>query len=292
MSGSPYEKAVLRRRSDPTQADFVRQCYLDAPLDAACRFAASSEFAEVRQLLALERNGENKRVLDVGCGNGIASFAFASLGCEVVAVEPDPSDIVGRGAVAKLLSGPMAGSITCVASPVDEYEDNSNGFDIVYMRQVAHHFPVLEEGIARCVDMLKPGGMFLMTREHVADTPEEVEAFRQNHPGTKSGIRENAYSASRYCAAMRRAGLEKIRQWGPFDSVINFYPAEPSAVCARAWGEMRRRLGRVGTSLVQSIPQAEVWALHALSRRDRTPGRLFTFRGAKPRFRLKLTKVQ
>jgi len=103
---------------DSAQEEFVRWCYLDEPLEAACRFAASAEFGEVCQLLSLGTNGKRKRILVVGCGKGIASFAFASLGYDIVVLEPDPSPIVGAGAMIKLLPHLTAGSITPVRLPI------------------------------------------------------------------------------------------------------------------------------------------------------------------------------
>ncbi len=283
MKGSAYERAVLRIRSDPTQEEFVRWCYLDDPLDAAHRFKDSDEFSEVCRLLSIGANGKGKRVLDVGCGNGIASFAFASRGCEVVALEPDPSSIVGIGAVASLLPVLASGSIKMANMMLEEYRDSGDGFDIVYMRQVAHHFPSLEEGISRCVDLLKPGGTFLMTREHVADNLGDVELFQKKHTFAKDGVEEQAYPANRYRDAMVRAGLSDIREWGSYDSVINFYPALPGAVKVKARNLMSARFGRPGVFLFCHLPAVERWALHALSERDRTPGRLFSFLGVKKR---------
>lgn len=279
--GSVYERATLRIRSDPTQEEFVRWCYLDDPLDAARRFKESDEFSEVCRLLSIGANGKGKRILDVGCGNGIASFAFASRGCEVVALESDPSPIVGIGAVVSLLPVLASGSIKIANTMLEEYQDPGGGFDIVYMRQVAHHFPSLEEGISRCVELLKPRGTFLMTREHVIDTPADLEIFKQRHAFVQDGVQENAYPVNRYRDAMVRAGLSKIREWGPYDSVINFYPALPGAVKAKARNLMNAPFGRSGAFLFCHVPAVERWALRALSKSDRTPGRLFTFLGKK-----------
>lgn len=281
VEGSAYERSVLRLRSDPTKAELVRQCYFDAPIEAARRFASSAEFAEVCRLLGLSQNNEGKRVLDVGSGNGIASFAFASKGCNVVALEPDPSDIVGRGAMTSLLQNLEMGSIQSIDSPIGKYQDSGGGFDIVYLRQVAHHFPVLEDGVAQCVDLLKPGGVLLMTREHVADTPEEVEAFRRQHALVSDGVLENACPTSCYREAMVRSGLVGIREWGAYESPINFYPAAPELVRKKAQKLISDQMGRLGDLAFRIIPAVKRWALHQLSVKDQTPGRLYTFWGVK-----------
>lgn len=281
MSVSGYELAILKRREDPAQVDFVRSCYLDEPLDAARRFAASAEFAEVRRILSLGPGGRGRRVLDVGAGNGIASFAFASLGCEVVALEPDPSAIVGAGAIASLLPHVGGGLITIAETSASQFRDPGNAFDIVYMRQAAHHFPVLEDGIVQCVEHLKPGGLFLMTREHVADTPEDVERFKQQHPGTLCGINEQAYSSKRYREAMTKAGLRNIREWGFFDSVINYYPKTAGEIRMSVCEWTRSCWGPLGSAAFRVSPRVERWACRWLSRRHRSPGRMHSFLGVK-----------
>lgn len=283
MSISGYEKAVLNRRSDPAQAEFVRWCYLDEPLDAAKRFAASEEFAEVRRILSLHTSADGCRVLDVGAGNGIASFAFASIGCDVVSLEPDPSPIVGMGAIAALTSCIPKGSISIVSAPAEYMQDDGSRFDIVYLRQVAHHFPVLEEGLLMCAQHLKPGGKFLMTREHVADTPQDVCTFKAQHPGTRYGILEQAYSAKYYRRAMRAAGLRNIREWGPFDSVINYYPQTSQQVKLSSQKWMRQRWGWPGESLCRRVPSVERMVCRRMSATCRIPGRLYSFFGVKAR---------
>jgi len=279
-SGTSYERAVLRMQSDPDRQDFVKQCYLDDPLDAALRFAASDEFREVCRILSIAAGGKKLRVLDVGCGNGIASYAFASMGCDVVAMEPDPSPVVGTGAVNRLKDELKSGTIVSACCPVGNYKDDQ-GFDIVYARQVAHHFPVLEEGVSACAGLLRAGGTFLMTREHVADTPEDLESFRQKHALAQDGVWECAYPSARYREAMRSAGLSDIREWGPFDSVINYYPAPAEKIRGKAHDMMRARYGRIGGLLFRGLPAVERWAVHRLSELNRSPGRMYSFLGRK-----------
>ena len=80
------EQAVEWLRSQPDQREFVKSCYFDDPVEiAAARFAASSEWLATLKLLV----SVPRRALDVGAGRGIASYALAKSGWDVVALEPD-----------------------------------------------------------------------------------------------------------------------------------------------------------------------------------------------------------
>src|SRR6478609_8885571 len=94
------EEAFLHMRADPQYAGIVRDAYVGADLfDAAARFAASAEFAEVVAVLGERGRG---KVVDLGAGNGIASAALADAGAQMVyALEPDPSCEIGSGAIEK-----------------------------------------------------------------------------------------------------------------------------------------------------------------------------------------------
>jgi len=45
---------------------------------------------------------EARAIADIGSGNGIASIAFALEGHKVFSIEPDPSIVIGAGAIRKL----------------------------------------------------------------------------------------------------------------------------------------------------------------------------------------------
>ena len=87
-------------RSKPELAAIVEACYFDDPIFcAAKRFAASNEWNAIKKILS-PINGS--AVLEVGAGRGVASFAFEKAGALVTALEPDPSNIVGAGALRTL----------------------------------------------------------------------------------------------------------------------------------------------------------------------------------------------
>src|SRR5882672_4634241 len=98
--GYTWEQAVEMLRNDPQHQKLIYDSYLTSDLADNChRFYASTEFVEVLRLISELSPGATK-VLDLPAGNGIAAYAFAKSGFEVVAIEPDPSPSVGSSAIA------------------------------------------------------------------------------------------------------------------------------------------------------------------------------------------------
>ena len=116
--------------------ELVRDCCNDDPLEvAANRFSCSDEWFSVEKLIQLYLPG---KVLDIGAGRGISSYAFDRLGCDVTAMGPYPSALVGAEAIQALMKN--------VQLPINIVQDfgevlpfESNTFDIVYGRAVLHH---------------------------------------------------------------------------------------------------------------------------------------------------------
>src|SRR5690348_4626147 len=91
-----WEEAVEWVRRQPQHAELVRQCYFDDPLlEAARRFHRSGEWLATRQFIPRSPG----KAVDLGAGRGIASYALASDGWRVTAIEPDASAVVGAGAI-------------------------------------------------------------------------------------------------------------------------------------------------------------------------------------------------
>src|SRR5687767_13498034 len=94
-----WEEAVAWLRGRPEHQELVLNCYFDDPIEkAADRFWRSEEWTATRRLLP-SRAG---LALDLGAGRGIAGYALAMDGWNVVGLEPNASALVGVAAIARL----------------------------------------------------------------------------------------------------------------------------------------------------------------------------------------------
>jgi len=273
-----WEEAVRWYRDQPGNEAEVRNNYFDLPvLQAAERYANGEEFAEVVRLLGA---GEKRRILEPGAGNGIASFALAKNGWLVTALEPDESAEVGAGAIREIAE--QTGLPINVVQEFGEklpFADDS--FDAIHARQVLHHAADLDAMVRELARVLRRGGLWLSTREHVADDEQQLIAFRDAHPLHKLYGGENAYPLDRYLKSFASAGLRVKETWGPLESILNFSPGtenERQISLRQVANHSYLRLGRLfGWS--NRFRQAQ---LRRHTRRDRTPGRIYSFLVEKP----------
>jgi ubiquinone/menaquinone biosynthesis C-methylase UbiE len=267
------EEAILELRRDASMADILRDSYLDEDV-LACgeRFLHSPEFAETWKLLGWKARGGT--VVDVGAGRGIASYAFVRSGvARVIAVEPDPSEVVGHRALGRLCQG-LPVEIVSELGETLSLPDES--VDVVYARQVLHHISDLRGALRQFSRVLRREGVFLAAREHVAETNEELRAFLASHAVHRLAGGENARPLRSYRAAIQGAGLLLCADYGQWDSIIS---AAPLATCEEDLRHyprvrLRKRFGFWGR-LSCKIPGVE--ALLRARWQKPFPGRLHTF---------------
>lgn len=283
MSQMTWEEAVQWLRDQPDQQVLVRACYFDDPLlDAAERFWESEEWKGVDALLP----SVHGKALDLGAGRGISSYALARDGWSVTALEPDPSNLVGAGAI-RLLAAQSRLDISVVTEYSEKLPFPDNSFDVVNCRQVLHHARDLPQTCREIFRVLKLGGVMVATREHVISKHQDLEIFLETHSLHKFYGGENAFLLDEYLSAMRSAGMYVQRALAPRDSPINYFPMTLEQWFTHCTLPVAALIGRSITNVLfsQSHMLGRVlikWLVAALNRRDQTPGRLYSFVAVKP----------
>lgn len=269
-----WEQAIEILRRDPQHQQLIHDSYLTADLLENChRFYASDEFNEVLNLVKTYAPGA-RRVLDLPAGNGIATYALNQAGFEVVAVEPDPSPTLGRGAIEHIIAQERLQNVRIVDAFGEALPFNEGTFDFAYIRQGLHHAHDLQRLIAEVTRILKPNGLMIASREPVVDDYEGgLREFLDTQPDHQLYGGEHAFTHDDYLHALQQPGLRLIANLGPYDSIVNLYP--------NSFSELRRELlnSRTGRVLTTVLPQQLVYRFQLMvwRRRNREQGRLYTF---------------
>ena len=263
-----WEQAVLQFRALPANAEMARACFYDDPLPAAARrYADSAEWVAVRSWLKARRGN----ALDLGAGRGISAYALARDGWTVTAIEPDPSDIVGAGAIRRLAIE-TGTAITVVQQPAETLPFDNGSFDLVHCRAVLHHAADLGRMCREAARVLGPGGRFVALREHVISRQEDLPVFLDSHPLHRLYGGERAYLLREYVAAIESAGLTLRQVVSPWANDANTFPETVDDIRAR----LARRIHWPWPAM---IPLGLVtW----LGTRLQAPGRLYSFVAEKP----------
>jgi 2-polyprenyl-6-hydroxyphenyl methylase/3-demethylubiquinone-9 3-methyltransferase len=103
---------------------------------------------------------EGLRFLDIGCGGGLLCEPMARLGAAVVGVDPSETNIE----VARLHAAEGGIAVDYRAATAEELADAGEQFDVVLNMEVVEHVADVGLFVARCAEMVKPGGiMFVAT---------------------------------------------------------------------------------------------------------------------------------
>ena len=283
MALMSWEQSVQWLRGQPDQQDLVRACYFDDPLlESAERYWQSVEWKSIADLLP----GLKGDVLDLGAGRGISSYALARDGWKVTAVEPDPSFLVGAGAI-RALTEQSNLPISVVSEFSEQLPFSDNFFDVVNCRQALHHARDLEQTCREIYRVLKPSGVMIATREHVISERKDLGAFLDSHPLHKYYGGENAYLLEEYLSAIGASGLKVLRTLAPLDSPINYFPMTDEEWFSYCTRPLTKILGERMTETIfcsRHFVGRQLMSLLVgrLNRQDQTPGRLYSFLAEKP----------
>jgi SAM-dependent methyltransferase len=273
-----WEDAVVWLRNQPDRRQLVIDGYYDDPLIAAAeRYRASGEWREIVELL----HGRAGKALDIGAGRGIASYALAKEGFDVTALEPDPSAIVGAGAIRSLAN--EARLAISVAEEFSERLPFADGtFDVVHARAVLHHMSDLDDACSEMFRVLRPGGLLVAVREHVISRERDLDAFLATHPLHHLYGGEYAYRLDRYVRALNAAGFDRLQVLPPLKSPINLFPYTINSLRETVLDKVAQKIpGRPLWRLLLSSDRVFRSLLAVAERFDHRPGRLYSFVGHK-----------
>lgn len=273
-----WEEAVSWLLTQPNQQELVQACYYDQPHQAAAdRYWQSNEWQAIRPYLPSQPG----YALDIGAGNGISSYALARDGWQVSALEPDPSNLVGTGAIQRLANENKL-PITVVQEFGEALPFSDHSFDLVFARQVLHHAQDLGQLCREIHRVLRPGGKFIAVRDHVVSSKQDLERFFDIHPLHHLYGGENAFLLEEYRTAIEGAHLKLEQVISPFSSVINYAPRSKADIKV----ELQQRLRKLplGTLPANILDNETVFSglLQALGWFDHRPGRLYSFIAHRP----------
>jgi 2-polyprenyl-6-hydroxyphenyl methylase/3-demethylubiquinone-9 3-methyltransferase len=138
----PKGKMAPLHKINPLRLTYIR--------DAACRKFERN----VKSLNCLS----GLRMLDIGCGAGLLCEPFTRLGAQVIGIDPSATNI----AVAKLHADKAQLSIDYRCTTVEDMDPRER-FDIVLAMEVVEHVVDVGAFLDRCAQMLKPGGMMVVS---------------------------------------------------------------------------------------------------------------------------------
>lgn len=220
-----WHETIEYIRTNPEYEWLVTNAYLDKNLiENINKFSNSEEFEETLTIINQLFPNNKPKILDIGSGNGISAISFALAGFDVVALEPDPSDTIGVGAIKFLIDHYQLKNIDVIQTTAEDAEIKHTKFDLVYVRQALHHAYDLNKFVAQSSMYLKDGGYFFSVRDHFIFNNADKQLFLDTHPLHKFYGGENAFTLDEYVNAMTIAKLKLKKILHHFDSVINFSP--------------------------------------------------------------------
>jgi 2-polyprenyl-6-hydroxyphenyl methylase / 3-demethylubiquinone-9 3-methyltransferase len=154
------------------------------------------------------------RVLDIGCGGGILSEPLARLGADVIGADPSRTNIEA----AKAHAAASRVKVDYRATTAEALADAGERFDIVLAMEVVEHVTDVTLFVARCAEMVKPGGLMV-----TATINRTLKSFALAIVGAEYVLRwlprgthqwEKFVTPNELAAALDDAGLEIVDERG------------------------------------------------------------------------------
>jgi len=149
------------------------------------------------------RDGQGRRLLDVGCGRGLRLLTFRRRGFDVQGMDLQPE-------VVEYLRRDLG--IPAVCADVHELSScfPPESFDLITAFFVLEHVPSVQAVLENCIRLLKPGGWFVGAVPFV----DSVQA------GLFKDRWINVTEAPRHLSLPTRAGMKRVCQRAGFDRIM------------------------------------------------------------------------
>ena len=147
---------------------------------------------------------------------------------------------------------------------------------MVHARQVLHHARDLKQLCSEVGRVLKKGGVFIATREHVISHHKDLELFLANHPLHHLYGGENAYLLKEYTHSIKSANLKLVKVLEPYDSPINYYPLTSKEIRDKYKKLIKLKFGKRAIKILDYNLFYKI-SLKIKTVLDNEPGRLYTF---------------
>ncbi len=172
-TGAGPNPADVLRRSEYHQR-FVEHT-LQARSDELGRELLRQEWHYFAGLLAVPAEGA--RVLDLACGSGPYSLAWAERGARVTGIDFDHGLLeAGRDRVRR--SAPQAPSPAWTGGDAARLPFREDQFDLVFCNSLLEHVPAWEAVVRESARVLRPGGVFVVyTTNRACPLQVEVNHF-------------------------------------------------------------------------------------------------------------------
>jgi SAM-dependent methyltransferase len=147
----------------------------------------------------------SEKVLELGAGRCWASAYLARAGCEVVALDVVRAKEAGGLEIGEVYLEHGIPYFDRVLATMEKLPFRRGTFDVVLSVASIHHSPLLDQVMAECARVLRPGGKLALTSEPCIRILKEK---RVQNAETEAGINEHTYNILDYRRAFGVVGLE------------------------------------------------------------------------------------
>ncbi len=193
--------------SDPTHVARVREQFT-RQAEAYAGMQQTRDEARMRLLVGQSGAGASSHVLDVACGPGFLTLAFAGACARARGIDATPA-FVERAR--RLASERGIANVSFALGDVNALPEPDGAWDVVACRAAFHHFPEPARVLREMARVAKPGGTLLVADLLGSELPERA-ALHDRIERLCDPTHVRALPHSEFARLFREQHLEVVRQ--------------------------------------------------------------------------------